>query len=91
MREAMTTLWLLGNHAVVAAVVLGLFWAAATHPNRIRNPAAFRLSAFLAGASLVANVVAPLALIVHTFEDDRGRFAGGRGRCCTSSPSRRCW
>ena len=78
MREAMTTLWLFGNHAVTAAVVLGLFWAATTRPNRIRKPGAFRLSALLAGASFVANVVIPLALIIHTPEDDRGRSQGPR-------------
>ena len=38
MREAMTTLWLFGSHAVTAAVVLGLFWAATARPNRIHNP-----------------------------------------------------
>ena len=79
MREAMTTLWLFGSHAVTAAVVLGLFWAATARPNRIHKPAAFRLSALLAGASFVANVVIPLALIIHTPEDEnRGRPQGPR-------------
>lgn len=78
MREAMTTLWLFGNHAVTAAVVLGLFWAAAARPSRIRKPVAFHLSAILTGLSFVANLVVPLALIVNTPEDDRGRSQGPR-------------
>src|SRR5437899_8130175 len=78
MREAVTTLFLFGNHAVTAAVVLGLFWAAAARPSRIRKPAAFRFAALLAGASFVANVVIPLALIIHIPEDDRGRSQGPR-------------
>lgn len=78
MRDVTTTLFLFGNHAVTAAVVLGLFWAATARPSRIRKPALFRLSALLTGLSFVANVVVPLAVLVHAAEDDRGRSAGPR-------------
>jgi len=78
MQQAMTTLWLLGNHAVTAAVVLGLFWAAAARPSRIRMPTTFRLAALLAGVSFVANLVIPLILIITIPEDDRGRSQGPR-------------
>ena len=79
MNNAITTLFFFGNHAVTAATVLGLFWAATSRPSRIRKPVTFRLAALLTGMSFVANVVIPLALIIHSPEDDnRGRSQGPR-------------
>jgi hypothetical protein len=78
MQEAVTTLWLFGNHTVTAAVVLGLFWAATARPSRIRKPAAFRWSALLVGLAFVTNVLIPLTVIVSTPEDHRGRSQGPR-------------
>ena len=72
-RDMIFSSWLYGNHAVTAAV-LGLFWAALSRPNRVHWRAAFRLSALLVGASVVANVVVTLLLIFCVPEDD------GRGR-----------
>lgn len=70
MRE-LTNLWLFGSHAVTAATVLGLFWAATARPSRVRKPTAFRLSALLTGASFVANVAIPI-ILVSIPRDDRG-------------------
>lgn len=43
-----------GRGWVEAALLIGLFWAALAHPDRIRSLLEFRLSVLCLGAALVA-------------------------------------
>jgi hypothetical protein len=46
-----------GTGWLEAALLIGLFWAALVHPDRIRSVTAFRIATYLLGASVVAPVV----------------------------------
>jgi hypothetical protein len=56
---------------IAAALVVGLFWAALAHPERIRSPIEFRLSALCLGLSVIANLLAPLVALFLLPDDGR--------------------
>jgi hypothetical protein len=56
---------------IAAALVIGLFWAALAHPERIRSPIEFRLSALCLAVSVVGNVLTPLAILFLLPDDGR--------------------
>ena len=52
-----------GHGWVEAALLIGLFWAALAHPERIRSITEFRLATLLLGISIVVPVIVQLFLI----------------------------
>ncbi len=52
-----------GHGWTEAALLIGLFWAALAHPERIRNLTEFRLATVLLGLSLVVPVMVQLFLM----------------------------
>lgn len=70
--EWLTVMWQYVQGPVAAALLVGLFWAALAHPERIRSPIEFRLSALCLTASVLASVLIPLALLLFS-EDARNR------------------
>ena len=54
-----------GRGWLEAALLIGLFWAALAHPDRIRSVTAFRLSGLLLGLAIVAPVLIQVFLIGH--------------------------
>lgn len=65
-----------GRGFVEGALVLGLFWAALGHPERIARPMEFRLSALCLGVALAAT---PLIRLVYFAQQPAGgnRHVGG--------------
>lgn len=52
-----------GRGWVEAALLVGLFWAALAHPDRIRSLTEFRLATLLLGVSMVAPVMVQLIMM----------------------------
>ncbi len=65
-----------GRGLVEAALLIGLFWAALAHPDRIRSVAEFRLATLLLGASLVVPVMVQLLLAGNAMGAPRPARAG---------------
>ena len=63
-----------------AALLIGLFWAAVAHPDRIRSVIEFRIATILLGVSVVVPVLIQLFLMVM------GIQANGPGRYPASGP-----
>src|SRR5262245_41775901 len=70
--EWVAAVWFFGHGPIVAALIIGLFWAVLVHPERIRNPLEFRLSVLCLGASILASVLIPMILLVFH------QYTGGR-------------
>ncbi len=87
--EWVTLAWFIGHGPIAAALVVGLFWAALVHPERIRSRLQFRLSALCLGASVLASTFVPLTLLLYTTGDsrsDRGGALGYRLYFCALPP-----
>jgi len=52
-----------GGGWVEAALLIGLFWAALAHPDRIRSVTEFRIATLLLGVSMVVPVMIQLFLV----------------------------
>ena len=63
-----------------AALLIGLFWAALGHPERIRNLTEFRLATVLLGLSLVVPVMVQLFLMNSPLNMLRQPAMGGPGQ-----------
>lgn len=48
-----------------AALLIGLFWAALGHPDRIRSIKAFRIATVLLGVSMVTPVISQAVMMVN--------------------------
>lgn len=70
--EWFTLSWYYLQGPIAAALIIGLFWAALAHPERIRRPIEFRLSALCLALSVVGNVLLPLAILFFLPDDGRG-------------------
>jgi hypothetical protein len=77
--EWLTLMWYYVQGPVAAALIIGLFWAALAHPERIRSPIEFRLSALCLAASVVATVLIPLALLFLLPRDNSRSNRGSLG------------
>jgi hypothetical protein len=67
-----------GRGWVEAALLLGLFWAALGHPDRIRRPWELRLSALLLAAAVAVPPVIQLAYLSQR-PNSAGRQMGSEG------------
>jgi len=54
-----------GRGWVEGALLLGLFWAALGHPDRIRRPLELRLSALLMGVGMAASPILQLVFLAN--------------------------
>ncbi|MFM7150239.1 MAG: hypothetical protein ACKO23_10395 [Gemmataceae bacterium] len=54
-----------GRNWIEAALLLGLFWAALSHPERIRSLVKFRLSTLLLGISVISPIFVQLFLFAR--------------------------
>lgn len=73
--EFLTLVWFFGYGPLAAALVIGLFWAALAHPERIRSTLKLRLSALFLGGAVVAGIVIPLILLALRIDrSDRSSF-----------------
>jgi len=68
-----------GRGWVEAALLIGLFWAALAHPDRIRSVTEFRLATLLLGVSMVVPVMVQLFLVGNPLAGPRQPGLPGQG------------
>jgi hypothetical protein len=66
-----------GLSCVEAALLIGLFWAALAHPERIRHVAKFRLSLLCLCVALVAPALTVIFLFTNPIDTIPGRNLSG--------------
>ncbi len=65
-----------GRGWIEAALLIGLFWAALAHPDRIHSVTEFRISTLLLGVSMVVPVMVQLFLAGNPRQPAFGQDAG---------------
>ena len=66
-----------GRGWLEAALLIGLFWAALAHPDRIRSVTEFRIATLLLGVSMVVPVMVQLFLVGSPLGGPRQPGMGG--------------
>ena len=61
--EYLGIVWFIGHGPIAAALIIALFWAALSRPDRVRSYPELRLAALCLGVSILASVIIPVAVV----------------------------